>query len=342
MSNRRNPVLAGLAAGCLVFACLAVAARLPTLDALLLAAAGGGAVLATVGKWPRTSTISMEPGPVTAAVSPPPAQFETQPITGVRLPTALADYYFRFAASILWRPSAGGVRGAADIAVNEIIRRARKVTEQQDPSNAVLTASDLSVALGVLQADPSRQVEVRAESVHLQLPPEDQKRLDEIAALRKEEGLWDYQRRYQVSKRHYLRTDVLKDAGSAVVWWLAQHEDKPQEVAASIDVLTQLSNAANNAEGTNHMNNMDSATFDAPAGPPTPAECFDAFLDSLDPAPSDDVRLTLTNQVARLVDGHDQKAADEMRWRHSKPDSDDVADSNHGYLGEAEGSPDEP
>ncbi len=337
MSNRRNAVLAGLVAGCLVFVCLAAAARLPTLDALILAVAGGGAVLAAVTRWPQAPPPPAEPAPVAVVVPPPPAQFQTQPITGIRLPTALADYYFGFAASVLWLPSADGVRGAGDIAVNEIIRRACKITEQRDPSEAALAASDLSVALGVLMPDPRRQVEVRAESVHLQLPPEDQKRLDEFATLRKEEGLWEYQRRYQVNKRHYLRTDVLKDAGSAVVWWLAKHEDNPQEVAASIDVLTQLAHAANK----NHMNNTDSAAFDAPAGPPTPAERFDAFLDSLDPAPSDDVRLTLTSQVARLVDGHDQKAADEIRRRHSEPDGGDVAESSWGYPGATEGTPPE-
>ena len=325
MSNRRNAVLAGLAAGCLVFACLAAAARLPTLDALILAVAGGGAVLAAVTRWPQPPPA--EPAQVAAVVPPPSVQFQAQPITGIRLPTALADYHFGFAASVLWLPSADGVRGAGDIAVNEIIRRACKITEQRDPSEATLAASDLSVALGVLQPDPRRQVEVRAESVHLQLPPEDQKRLDEFATLRKEEGLWEYQRRSQVSKRYYLRTDVLKDAGSAVVWWLAKHEDNPEQVAASIDVLTQLAHAANNTENTKHMNSTGGATFDAPAEPPTPAERFDAFLDSLDPAPSEDVRLTLTSQVARLVDGHDQKAADEMRRRHGEPDDRDVADS---------------
>jgi hypothetical protein len=169
------------------------------------------------------------------------------------------------------------------------------------------------------------------------LPPEDQKRLDEIATLRKQEGLWEYQRRYQVSKRHYLGTDVLKDAGSAVVWWLAKHEDNPEQVAANIDLLTQLAHAANN----NHVNDAGSAAFDAPGGPPTAAERFDAFLDSLDPAPSDDVRLTLTSQVARLVDDHDPKAADEMRRRHSEPDGDDVADGYWAYPGEAEGTPPE-
>lgn len=334
MSNRRNAVLGGLAAGCLVFICLAAAARLPALDALTLAVVVGGAVVAAVTRWPQAPPAA-EPVPVAAVVPPPPVQFQTQPITGIRLPTALADYHFGFAASAIWRPTADAVRGEGDIAVNEIIRRACELTEQRDPSEVTLAASDLSVALGVLLHDPRRQVEVRAESVHLQLPPEDQKRLDEFATLRKEEGLWEYQRRYQVSKRHYLRTDVLKDAGSAVVWWLAKHEDNLDQVATNIDVLTQLAHAANG----NHMNNTDSAAFDAPARPPTAAERFDAFLDSLDPAPSDDVRLTLTTQVARLVHGHDPKAADEMQRRHSEPDGGEVTDSYWVYPGGAEGAP---
>jgi hypothetical protein len=336
MSNRRNAVSAGLVAGCLIFVCLEVAARLPTLDALVLAGVGGGAVLAAVTWW-QASPQSAEPAPVAAVVPPPPPQFQTQPITGIRLPTALADYHFGFSASVLWLPSDDGVRGAADVAVNEIIRRACAITERRHPSEATLATSDLSVALGVLQADPRRQVEVRAESVHLQLPSEDQERLDEFATLRKEEGLWEYQRRYQVSKRHYLRTDVLRDAGSAVVWWLAKHEDNLEQVAANIDVLTQLAHAANN----DHVNNTDGAAFDAPTGPPTPAERFEAFLDSLDPAPSDDIRLTLTSQVARLVDGHDQKAADEMRRRLSEPDGGDVADSYWVYPRDTGGTPPE-
>ena len=125
-----------------------------------------------------------------------------------------------------------------------------------------------------------------------------------------------------------------------VVWWLAQHEDNPREVAASIDVLTELADAANNVRNNNDMNNMDRAAFGAPAEPPTPAERFDAFLDSLNPTPSDDVRLTLASQVARLVAGYDQKASDEMRWHHRRPD-DDIADNNYGHLDEAEGTPPE-
>jgi hypothetical protein len=334
MSNRPTAVLAGLAAGCLVFACLAVAARLPIQDALILAVVVGGAVLIAVGKRPQASS---KPEFAAVAVEPSPAPFQTQPITDARLPTAVADYHLRFAASVQWRPAADGVRGADNIAAGEIIRRARDITERTDPSEAMFAASDLSVALGMLLPDSHGLVEARAESVHLQLPPEDQRRLDELATLRKEEGLWEYQRRYQVSKRHYLRTDVLKDAGSAVVWWLAKHEDNPEQVEANIDVLTRLAHVANN----NHVNTTDDVAFDAPTGPPTPAERFDAFLDSLDPAPGDDFRLTLTNQVARLVSGHDQKTADEMRRCPSEPDGDDGADSYWDYPGGPEDTPPE-
>lgn len=330
MSNRRNAVLAGLAAGCLVFACLAAATSLPILDALLLSVVGGGAVLLAVTWWPQAPR-PVEPAPVAVVAPPPPAPLQTQPITGIRLPTAHADYHFWFAASVTWRPSAPGVRGADVIAVNEIIRRARDITKERDPDEATLVISDLSVALGALQPDLGGQVEVMAESVRLQLPVEDQKRLDELATLRKDEGLWEYQRRYQVSKRDYLRSDVLKDAGSAVVWWLAKHEDNLEQVATNIDLLTKLAHAAND----NHTNDTGSAAFDVPVEPPTPAERFDAFLDSLDPAPSDDVRLMLTIQVARLVNDHDQKAADEMRRRHDEPDA---ADIHWGNPGEAEGT----
>ena len=86
MPSPRNAVLAGLAAGCLVFTCLAVATRLPTLGALVVSITGGGAVLAAVVRWPKASPPMAEPTPVAVVVPPPPAPFQTQPITGIRLP----------------------------------------------------------------------------------------------------------------------------------------------------------------------------------------------------------------------------------------------------------------
>jgi hypothetical protein len=332
MPNHRNAVLAGLAAACLLFLCLAVAARLQPLVALVIAIAGGAAVLGAVGRRRPTPT---EAQVTVVAPVPPPVRFDEEPITGIRLPSALADYTFAFAAKVLWHPVTAEVIGASEVAVNEIVRRAREITERHDPSQVTLIEPDLAVALGTLLPDPDGQVQVRAEAVSLQLPPEDQRRLDHFATLRKQEGLWEYERRYEMSKRQYLRTDVLKDAGSAVVWWLAKHEDQPKQVADSIDVLTRLAWAANNADGD---------AFEAPTAPQTPpnppqtpAERFDAFLDSLDPVPNANVRLLLTSQVARFVDGHDQKAADEMRRRHSEPGDSDVDDGYWDYPGSPDG-----
>jgi hypothetical protein len=86
-------------------------------------------------------------------------------------------------------------------------------------------------------------------------------------------------------------------------------------VAGSIDALTQLASAANHT---------DDAASDGPPAPRTPAEHFDAFLDALAPAPGADFRLTLTSQVARLVDGYDQKTADDIRRRYREPAGSDA------------------
>jgi hypothetical protein len=325
----RNAMLASLTTACLLFLGLTFAARLPSLVALVVAIFGGGMILAAaIGRRQPTLAVEPAPDPVDAPAAPPPMQFQAQPVTGVRLPSAFTDYTFAFAATVLWLPVTAGVIGAGEIAVHELIRRARKITEQWDPSQVTLIGPELAVALRTLQPDSSGQVQVRAESVQLQLPPEDQQRLNEAATLRKQEGLWEYQRRQEASKRRYLRTDVLKDSGSAVVWWLAKNEDRPQQVAENINVLTRLAHAANN---------MDDAASGTCAEPRTPAEHFEAFLDSLDPVPDDDVRLTLTSQVARFVDSHDQKAADEMRRRYSDPEGSNVTDGYWDDLEETNG-----
>jgi hypothetical protein len=54
--------------------------------------------------------------------------------------------------------------------------------------------------------------------------------------------------------------------------------------------------------------------------------------------PTDEVRLLLTDQVARFVDRYDQKAANEMRRPCSEPEGSDAADGYWGYPGEAEGT----
>jgi hypothetical protein len=335
MSNKA--LVTALVAACSLFIVLSAAIRLQALVALALAIAGGGVVLVAVSRWwPAPAPAQDQTVPVTVTeVTPPPLQFQAHAISGVRLRSAFADYNFIFDANVLWHPSTDGASGMGEIAAYEIIRRADEITGQRNPNETALVASDLTRHLGALQLDPSGLVQVKAESIRLQLLPEDQRRLDQFARLRKEEGLWDYQRQYQMNQRRYLRTDVLKDSGSAVVWWLAKHEDDPRQVAESIDVLTRLAHAANHADGTAFADSTGPDT--APVPPQTPADRFEAFLDSLDPTPNDKVRIMLTDLVARFVDAHDQRAADEMRRRYSEPDDGNVAD---GYWrpGEGEGT----
>lgn len=322
-SSRRNAVLAGVLAACVLFACLVLATRLSTLIAFVLSLFGGSVVLAIVigRRPPRQQGKPSEPvaAPMEAHTESPPVQFQTLPVTDVRLPSAKPDIAFAFAANVLWRPAKDGVTGQGEVARHEIIRRAREITKQQDPRLVSLAAADLSVALGTLLSDADNRVHVRAESVYLQLSPDDQRHLDELARLRKQAELWDFQRQEQVSKRRYLHTDVLKDSGSAVVWWLAKHEDEPDDVAGKIEVLSQLARVANNEP------DPDSESPEAPPAPLPlrPAEQFESFLDSLDPRPSADARLLLTDQVAQCIDGLDHKTANEMR-RRNRPADDNV------------------
>jgi len=165
---------------------------LPTLVALVIAIFGGGLVLAAAVSR-RSPPLPPDPFPLpVSAPAPPPVQFQERPVTGVRLPSAFADYTFAFAAKVVWRPATNSVAGAGEIAVQEIIHRACGITERRDPSQVTLIASELAMALRELQSDPNEQVHFRAEGVQLQLSLEDQQRLDEATTLRKQEGLWEY------------------------------------------------------------------------------------------------------------------------------------------------------
>lgn len=307
MTIRRSAVLAALAAAVATFIGLIIAVRMPVLVELPIAIAivGGGAILAAVSRSPSVPPIAPA-SPALDTPDPPPTQYQAQPIAGVPLPSAHEDYTFTFSATVCWLPTAASVTEPGVIAVSEIMRRAREITQRRDPAQAVLVTHELATLLADARPDPASRVHARAESVHLQLSADDQRRLEELARLRKEEELWDYQRRHEQSKRRYLGEDVLKDAGSAVVWWLARNDDQPMKVAENIGALTQLAHAANNADG-NPLGNAagagDRIPASAPGNPQTSAERFGAFIDSLDSL-DDDARLMLTKQMASLVESY--------------------------------------
>lgn len=182
---------------------------------------------------------------------PPPERWE-QLVTQVALPSAMPDYDFQFSALVRWKPvdapSDAPPINEAGIAVESVLERARAITVQQSPERCALAQYQLNGALGTMKPDPSGRLTVMAEGVALTLTEADRNRLEKLATVRKDEDVWEHERKYERNKRAYLGGDVLKDTGSAVVWWMANHDDQIEKTVDLIGPLAQLSSAANNAE----------------------------------------------------------------------------------------------
>jgi len=212
----------------------------------------------------------------------------TEQVSDVRLPSSREDYYFLFSAAVRWVPT-GHVPdeprvNMAALAANAIVKRAMVVTRRYPPEHVSLLRHELGGVLGWAQPDETGNVLAMAESVQLALPEEDRERLERLAGVRKEKELWEHARTYEQSKRDYLGKDVLKDPGSAVVWWLARNDEKLEQTVESIPLLASLSAAANNENlpevlrcfvpDAAHRN----GAFPAPS---SPVDHLAAFLESL-------------------------------------------------------------
>ncbi|GAA4870239.1 hypothetical protein GCM10023222_26430 [Saccharopolyspora cebuensis] len=185
------------------------------------------------------------PEPVRPEPAPEPEQHA---VTGIRLRSAEPDYSFLFSATVHWRPlpDAPGLPHAhpAGLAADVLLEQAGKIAATAVAGDTELARHRLAAALGVVRADPSGRVETWAVDVRLSLPTADADRLHRLAEVRKEQEVWERERDYERKKRAYLGEDVLKNPGSAVVWWLARNEDRMPEVVGSIDDLRKLTAAA--------------------------------------------------------------------------------------------------
>jgi hypothetical protein len=185
--------------------------------------------------------------------------------------------------------------------------------------------------LGEMSGDPTGCVYAMAESVELSLPQEDQQRLDKLADVRKNEDLWEHERRYEQSKRQYLGDDVLKSPASALVWWLSRNESAIDKAVANIGPLGQLAYAANDTART--ISPAD-AIFDGLEGvpdgrrPADAADHLDALMHVMGINEHDPDRTLFGHQVADLVArrGH-QSLADEIATRFDVQ-NDDTEDSS--------------
>ncbi|MFI2732971.1 hypothetical protein [Streptomyces sp. NPDC018711] len=187
----------------------------------------------------------------------PPAAPTEQPYQETRvidaaLPSAVDGYDFLFSATVWWRPVPDHT-GRSDsaspaLAVSAVVSRALEIVRREQPDRASFARFLLEGELSVPLPDRSGRVMALAADATLTLAPADRERLRKLSDLRKDEEIWEYERQHERNKRRYLGDDVLESPGSAVVWWLARHEDEIEKAVDMIGPLAQIASAANNEE----------------------------------------------------------------------------------------------
>ncbi|MER5551584.1 hypothetical protein ABT001_07875 [Streptomyces sp. NPDC002793] len=201
------------------------------------------------GRAAADSYESREPEPPAAPVEQP--YQETRVIDAV-LPSATDGYDFLFSATVWWKPvpdHAGRSDDASPaLAAASVVSRAREAVRHEEPGRASFAQYLLDGELGVPLPDRNERVKALAADVTLALAPADRERLRKLNDLRKDEEIWEYERQHERNKRRYLGDDVLKSAGSAVVWWLARHENEIEKAVHMIGPLAQIAAAANDEE----------------------------------------------------------------------------------------------
>ncbi|CAM5418579.1 hypothetical protein [Streptomyces purpurascens] len=281
----------------------------------------------------------------------PEPQRQEQRVAYVALPSSVTDYDFCFSATVRWlvldAPEDAPYINAAGLAIDAVLHRARAVTAQQTPQRSAFVQHQLDGALAIMRADSTGRIMAMAQNVSLTLPEHDRERLARLSDVRKDEDVWEHERNYERSKRAYLGNDVLKDTGSAVVWWLSRNEEGVEGAVDRIGLLAQLSAAANNDSVSPTFEHLVSApsvslAHNATAGHTPPGSqqgrVFtnppsgnstepDPFLDSLLPwfgFTADDPDLDLFAQrLSDLAQAHGKtSAADEIKRRFHRNGAD--------------------
>lgn len=158
------------------------------------------------------------------------------------------DYRLIFSCTVWWRRSPHEPRlphaDPGSLAAEMVLDQARQLATTAAPDEVELARQKLTSLLGTLHADQSGRVEAWVTDVVLELPESDAERLRRLADVRKEEEVWEHERNHERNKRAYLGDDVLKSAGSALVWWLARDESQVDDAVEKIPNLRKLTAAA--------------------------------------------------------------------------------------------------
>ncbi|MFD3717712.1 hypothetical protein [Streptomyces sp. NPDC058674] len=267
----------------------------------------------------------------------PPIERTEQHVSRVAMPSQWADYDFLFSATVRWyAPDASGhgrVLNPAGLAVEAVLDRARAITEQREPGRVSLVQHELSGALSSLLPDSTNQLQAMAEDVRLTLHEHDQERLDSLAGVRKDQAVWEHQRKYEQSKRTYLGEDVLKDTGSAVVWWLAKNDEQVERTVEDLGLLARLTSAVNDTDVPERLRDLIAEPREEQGGTepsdwraaaferaPTAADHLAEALNALGFEDGDTQRRLLAKQIADAIRDQDQQeTADDLVRRFDPP-----------------------
>ncbi|MBC2876713.1 hypothetical protein H7K43_16920 [Streptomyces sp. TYQ1024] len=181
--------------------------------------------------------------------------------------------------------------------------------------------------------DPTGYLEAMAENVSLTLLDQDRERLDRLAKVRKDKAVWEHQRTYEQSKRQYLGEDVLKDTGSAVVWWLAKNDEHVEKTVADLALLARLASAANDTDIPERLQNLLAQLPDERPAPEFPeripapvpeersaADHLSEFFDAMGFAEGDVRRAMLAQQISRIVKEQNRyETAEDLLRRFDPP-----------------------
>ncbi|MFI8486643.1 hypothetical protein [Streptomyces rubrogriseus] len=272
-------------------------------------------------------------------------------VNQVVLPSKWPDYDFVFSATVRWylvdAPASAPVLNPAGLAVDAILKRARIITEQREPVRSSLVEQELSGALSRMAPESTGHLQAMAENIRLVLVRQDQERLDKLADVRKDEEVWAHQRKYEQSRRRYLGEDVLKDTGSAVVWWLTKNDEHVEHTVNDLALLAQLTSAANDTDIPERLQHLiaqqageptapdfpEAQPPSAPQGPETATMRLSDFLDSIGFTDGDVRRPMLAAQIAGLIKEQNRHETAEAIQHHFDPPASPALDDEASTSG---------
>jgi hypothetical protein len=218
----------------------------------MVTVSGSLLLVITVLSGARALGTPHNPGQPEPPTPPTDQPYQETRVVDAALPSAVDGYDFLFSATVWWKPGPDPVDRSDDafpaLAVSSVVGRALEIVRHEEPGRASSARYHLEGELGLPLPDRSGRVTALAADVTLTLAPADRERLRKLNDLRKDEEIWEYERQHERNKRRYLGDDVLKSAGSAVVWWLVRHENEIEKAVDMIGPLAQIAAAAKDEE----------------------------------------------------------------------------------------------